>query len=163
MLHLSLYHRHAPLPHHHRRSSSITTSTTKSCPLFRRTPSTAMEVHVAGPHQIATVRCMANQRRVKMVAKQIRRELSDMLLTDKVLQFAVLPEAALDAKHHLIMHPATCYPCSDGCCRTKSGYFSSSSSHSGINRFMALFFAPLLSFYFISPIPMPSFACLCHN
>ncbi|RVW36581.1 putative ribosome-binding factor A, chloroplastic [Vitis vinifera] len=101
MLHLSLYHRHAPLPHHHRRSSSITTSTTKSCPLFRRTPSTAMEVHVAGPHQIATVRCMANQRRVKMVAKQIRRELSDMLLTDKVLQFAVLPEAALGADRYL--------------------------------------------------------------
>ncbi|KAJ9704284.1 hypothetical protein PVL29_002713 [Vitis rotundifolia] len=101
MLHLPLYHRHAPLPHHHRRSSSITTSTTKSCPLFRRTLSTAMEVHVAGPHQIATVRCMANQRRVKMVAKQIRRELSDMLLTDKVLQFAVLPEAALGADRYL--------------------------------------------------------------
>lgn len=60
-----------------------------------------MEVHVAGPHQIATVRCMANQRRVKMVAKQIRRELSDMLLTDKVLQFAVLPEAALGADRYL--------------------------------------------------------------
>ncbi|KAL6346589.1 hypothetical protein AAG906_000207 [Vitis piasezkii] len=44
---------------------------------------------------------MANQRRVKMVAKQIRRELSDMLLTDKVLQFAVLPEAALGADRYL--------------------------------------------------------------
>ncbi|KAL2537734.1 putative ribosome-binding factor A [Forsythia ovata] len=44
---------------------------------------------------------MANPRRVKMVAKQIRRELSDMLLTDKVLQYAVLPEAALGADRYL--------------------------------------------------------------
>lgn len=36
-----------------------------------------------------------------MVAKQIRRELSDMLLTDKVLQFAVLPEAALGADRYV--------------------------------------------------------------
>ncbi|XP_077246214.1 ribosome-binding factor A family protein [Tasmannia lanceolata] len=47
------------------------------------------------------ITCMANQRRVKMVAKQIRRELSDMLLTDKVLQYAVLPEAALGADRYL--------------------------------------------------------------
>nr|GMC82391.1 probable ribosome-binding factor A, chloroplastic [Ipomoea batatas] len=47
------------------------------------------------------VKCMANPRRVKMVAKQIRRELSDMLLTDKVLQYAVLPEAALGADQYL--------------------------------------------------------------
>ncbi|XP_059654032.1 probable ribosome-binding factor A, chloroplastic [Cornus florida] len=59
-------------------------------------------VGVWSPSQrIATTRCMANQRRVKMVAKQIRRELSDMLLTDKVLQFAVLPEAALGADRYL--------------------------------------------------------------
>lgn len=45
--------------------------------------------------------CMANPRRVKMVAKQIRREISDMLLSDKVLQFAVLPEAALGADRYL--------------------------------------------------------------
>lgn len=44
---------------------------------------------------------MANPRRVKMVAKQIQRELSDMLLTDKVLQFAVLPEASLGADRYL--------------------------------------------------------------
>jgi ribosome-binding factor A len=44
---------------------------------------------------------MANPRRVKMVAKQIQRELSDMLLTDKVLQYAVLPEAALGADKYL--------------------------------------------------------------
>lgn len=36
-----------------------------------------------------------------MVAKQIRRELSDMLLTDKVLQYAILPEAALGADRYL--------------------------------------------------------------
>ncbi|XP_052191989.1 probable ribosome-binding factor A, chloroplastic [Diospyros lotus] len=49
----------------------------------------------------AVIRSMANPRRVKMVAKQIRRELSDMLLTDKVLQYAVLPEAALGADRYL--------------------------------------------------------------
>uniref|UniRef100_A0A7N0ZR19 Ribosome-binding factor A n=1 Tax=Kalanchoe fedtschenkoi TaxID=63787 RepID=A0A7N0ZR19_KALFE len=47
------------------------------------------------------VRCMANPRRVKMVAKQILRELSNMLLTDKVLQYAVLPEVALGADRYL--------------------------------------------------------------
>lgn len=49
----------------------------------------------------ATIRCMANSRRVKMVAKQIQRELSDMLLTDKVLQYAILPEASLGADKYL--------------------------------------------------------------
>ncbi|XP_073309022.1 probable ribosome-binding factor A, chloroplastic [Primulina huaijiensis] len=48
-----------------------------------------------------TIRCMAHPRRVRMVAKQIMRELSDMLLTDKVLQFAILPEAALGADRYL--------------------------------------------------------------
>ncbi|XP_010940991.1 probable ribosome-binding factor A, chloroplastic [Elaeis guineensis] len=48
-----------------------------------------------------TVRCMANQRRVKMVAKQIMRELSEMLLRDKNLQYAVLPEASLGADRYL--------------------------------------------------------------
>lgn len=48
-----------------------------------------------------TVICMANPRRVKMVAKQIRRELADMLLTDTVLKCAVLPEAALGADRYL--------------------------------------------------------------
>ncbi|BAT77541.1 hypothetical protein LR48_Vigan04g248200 [Vigna angularis] len=47
------------------------------------------------------IRCMANPRRVQMVAKQIRRELSDMLLTDKVLQYAVLPETSLGADRYL--------------------------------------------------------------
>ena len=36
-----------------------------------------------------------------MVAKQIRRELSDMLLTDNVLQHAILPEVALGADRYL--------------------------------------------------------------
>ncbi|GAU22099.1 hypothetical protein TSUD_310030 [Trifolium subterraneum] len=36
-----------------------------------------------------------------MVAKQIRREISDMLITDNVLQFAVLPEASLGADAYL--------------------------------------------------------------
>ncbi|KAK4742283.1 hypothetical protein SAY87_000284 [Trapa incisa] len=51
--------------------------------------------------KVGAVRCMANPRRVKMVAKQIRRELSDMLLTDKVLQYAILPEASLGADRYL--------------------------------------------------------------
>lgn len=36
-----------------------------------------------------------------MVAKQIQREISDMLLTDNVLQFAILPEAELGADRYL--------------------------------------------------------------
>lgn len=48
-----------------------------------------------------SIRCMAKPRRVAMVAKQIRRELSDMLLTDTVLQYAILPEAALGADRYL--------------------------------------------------------------
>ncbi|KAB2603259.1 ribosome-binding factor A [Pyrus ussuriensis x Pyrus communis] len=48
-----------------------------------------------------TIRCMANPRRVAMVAKQIRRELSDMLITDKVLQYAILPEVSLGADRFL--------------------------------------------------------------
>lgn len=36
-----------------------------------------------------------------MVAKQIQRELSDMLLTDKVLQYAILPEVSLGADRYL--------------------------------------------------------------
>ncbi|GAB4855280.1 hypothetical protein Ancab_023900 [Ancistrocladus abbreviatus] len=58
--------------------------------------------HLPYPHSITTtIKCMANPRRVKMVAKQIRRELSHMLLTDKNLQYAVLPEAALGADRYI--------------------------------------------------------------
>ncbi|XVE67079.1 hypothetical protein DITRI_Ditri08aG0131200 [Diplodiscus trichospermus] len=66
------------------------------------TPKPAAHVHLrSNSTRGATIKCMANPRRVKMVAKQIRRELSDMLLTDKVLQYAVLPEAALGADRYL--------------------------------------------------------------
>ncbi|KAM1086289.1 hypothetical protein ACFX2I_011876 [Malus domestica] len=44
---------------------------------------------------------MVNPRRVAMVAKQIKRELFDMLLTDEVLQYAILPEVSLDANRYL--------------------------------------------------------------
>lgn len=54
-----------------------------------------------GRSSSSTIRCMANPRRVKMVAKQIMRELSDMLLTDTVLQYAILPEASLGADLYL--------------------------------------------------------------
>ena len=60
---------YAHLPHRHRPSPTITTSVTKSFPLFKKTLSAAMEIHVVGLHQVTTARCMANQRRVKMVAK----------------------------------------------------------------------------------------------
>lgn len=36
-----------------------------------------------------------------MVAKQTRKELFDMLLTDKVFQFAILPKATLDTNYYL--------------------------------------------------------------
>ncbi|VFR00059.1 unnamed protein product [Cuscuta campestris] len=47
------------------------------------------------------VKCMANPRRVKMVASQIKREISDMLLTDKVLKSAIMPEYGLGADLYL--------------------------------------------------------------
>uniref|UniRef100_A0A0E0HKM4 Ribosome-binding factor A n=1 Tax=Oryza nivara TaxID=4536 RepID=A0A0E0HKM4_ORYNI len=50
---------------------------------------------------LRVVRCMAKERRVRMVAKQIQRELADMLTRDPVLQRAVLPEAALGADQYL--------------------------------------------------------------
>ncbi|TYH91232.1 hypothetical protein ES332_A13G103400v1 [Gossypium tomentosum] len=47
-------------------------------------PKPTAHIHLrSNPTTGATVKCMANPRRVKMVSKQIRRELSDMLLTDK--------------------------------------------------------------------------------
>ena len=45
--------------------------------------------------------CMAHPRRQKMVAQQIKRELSEMMLYDKVLREAVVPEAALGADMYL--------------------------------------------------------------
>ncbi|CAL5044778.1 unnamed protein product [Urochloa decumbens] len=53
------------------------------------------------PSSLRMVRCMAKERRVRMVAKQIQRELADMLTRDPVLQRAVLPEAALGADRYL--------------------------------------------------------------
>jgi ribosome-binding factor A len=50
---------------------------------------------------LRVVRCMAKEKRVRMVAKQIQRELADMLTRDPVLQRAVLPEAALGADRYL--------------------------------------------------------------
>ncbi|XBI34973.1 hypothetical protein VPH35_120718 [Triticum aestivum] len=53
------------------------------------------------PTSLRVVRCMAKERRVRMVAKQIQRELADMLTRDPVMQRAVLPEAALGADRYL--------------------------------------------------------------
>lgn len=44
---------------------------------------------------------MAHPRRVKMVAQQIKREIGDMLIKDKVIQHAILPETALGADMYL--------------------------------------------------------------
>jgi ribosome-binding factor A len=60
---------------------------------LRRLPAAALSLRV--------VRCMAKERRVRMVAKQIQRELADMLTRDPVMQRAVLPEAALGADRYL--------------------------------------------------------------
>ncbi|OMO74417.1 Ribosome-binding factor A [Corchorus capsularis] len=85
-----LLHHHFPITTVNLRPSSFLT--------LKPTP----QIHLRSePTRAATIKCMANPRRVAMVAKQIRRELSDMLLTDKVLQYAVLPEAALGADRYL--------------------------------------------------------------
>lgn len=44
-----------------------------------------------------TVECMANERRVLRVAEQIRRELSEMFIHDKVVKEAISPERAFGA------------------------------------------------------------------
>ncbi|XP_071935353.1 probable ribosome-binding factor A, chloroplastic [Coffea arabica] len=90
---------------------TITTCSTTTASSGRFTPSILSPMSTTKlprPQQITPVscrrcriKCMANPRRLKMVANQIRREISDMLITDKVLQCAVLPEAALGADRYL--------------------------------------------------------------
>ncbi|KAK2665466.1 hypothetical protein Ddye_004040 [Dipteronia dyeriana] len=97
----SLLHTNPPpffSPHNHSHHSPLSITTVHSCVWTRK--STA-PVHLLTTGMRRMIKCMANPRRVKMVAKQIMRELSDMLLSDKVLQFAVLPEAALGADRYL--------------------------------------------------------------
>jgi len=65
---------------------------------FARVPPSSLR---PPPSSLRVVRCMAKERRVRMVAKQIQRELADMLTRDPVLQRAVLPEAALGADRYL--------------------------------------------------------------
>ncbi|CAH9108190.1 unnamed protein product, partial [Cuscuta epithymum] len=88
------------------RSSSITNSNNASpsisAPsLLRHVLLHRLFTSRGGYRRGGLVKCMANPRRVKMVSNQIRRELSSMLLTDKVLQYAILPEAALGADMYL--------------------------------------------------------------
>ncbi|EXB61806.1 putative ribosome-binding factor A [Morus notabilis] len=90
----SLSHRHAPSS-----TSSSSVSSTSSLSFRFRTLRSTARIHPASHG--AVIRCMAKPRRVAMVAKQIRRELSDMLLTDTTLQYAILPEAALGADRYL--------------------------------------------------------------
>ncbi|KAK9129565.1 hypothetical protein Sjap_010052 [Stephania japonica] len=100
--HLLLFHQQCPpliQPHY------LPQSHNNHCPslTLRTTPSSATTIPITNHTHVfrSTIKCMANPRRVKMVAKQIQRELSDMLLTDTVLQHAILPEAALGADRYL--------------------------------------------------------------
>ncbi|KAL8143764.1 hypothetical protein V2J09_016796 [Rumex salicifolius] len=68
---------------------------------YNSTKSSQLVVYPLRTSGWSSVKCMATPRRVKMVAKQIQRELSDMLLTDKNLQYAILPEASLGADRYL--------------------------------------------------------------
>ncbi|KDP27625.1 hypothetical protein JCGZ_19630 [Jatropha curcas] len=96
---LQLLYPHQPLFSSQRNSSPITTVHSNLVPIW--TPTSMATVHFQSKPLINSITCMARPRRVKMVAKQIQRELSDMLLTDKVLQYAILPEAALGADKYL--------------------------------------------------------------
>ncbi|KAJ3672678.1 hypothetical protein LUZ60_007399 [Juncus effusus] len=49
----------------------------------------------------ARVICMAKERRISQVSKQIMRELSDLLARDQVVKSAILPESALGADFYL--------------------------------------------------------------
>ncbi|KAJ8450954.1 hypothetical protein Cgig2_032579 [Carnegiea gigantea] len=107
MSHLVLHH----LPCHHF-SAFLSSSSSSSSSMSSISKSTmgASTVEFRGyrnplgvpwAHLNRTIKCMANPRRVAMVAKQIMRELSDMLLTDTRLRSAILPEAALGADRFL--------------------------------------------------------------
>ncbi|XP_061977877.1 probable ribosome-binding factor A, chloroplastic [Populus nigra] len=99
-VHRHLLHQPQPLLTYQSNFLPITTLYSTSFPI--RSPKSTVPIHLQKPFMYGTtIKCMANPRRVKMVAKQIQRELSDMLLTDKVLQYAVLPEAALGADKYL--------------------------------------------------------------
>uniref|UniRef100_A0A2P2L0V1 Ribosome-binding factor A n=1 Tax=Rhizophora mucronata TaxID=61149 RepID=A0A2P2L0V1_RHIMU len=105
MLHAHLHHlrQQYPLFTLHRSSPPITAVCSTIANPIRFVKRT-VPIHLfrtSSRPSLTTIRCMANPRRVKMVAKQIQRELSDMLLTDKILQYAVLPEAALGADRYL--------------------------------------------------------------
>ncbi|KAJ9132778.1 hypothetical protein P3X46_033615 [Hevea brasiliensis] len=95
MLHLHLH----PILTSPRNSPPITTVHSNLFPIW--TSTSMAPVHLRPKPLINSITCMAKPRRVKMVAKQIQRELSDMLLTDTVLQYAVLPESALGADRYL--------------------------------------------------------------
>ncbi|KAH7835009.1 hypothetical protein Vadar_022009 [Vaccinium darrowii] len=104
MPHLLIYQPHLQhtlsKPHHHRPLQPPPPSTTslfQRCGVVLRPPPPPLKMN----RNARVVKCMANPRRVEMVAKQIMRELSDMLLTDRVIQSAVLPEAALGADLYL--------------------------------------------------------------
>lgn len=83
------------------RPSPPLTATTRWCCLSTLVPSSIRFPLKNSSSSSRLVICMAKERRVKMVGKQIQRELSDMLLTDQVLQYAILPEAALGADRYL--------------------------------------------------------------
>ncbi|CAK7329584.1 unnamed protein product [Dovyalis caffra] len=102
MLNVQLHHlrQTQPLLTSHPNLPPFTTVHSTSFPI--RSPKSMVPIHFQKPLIYGTtIKCMAKPRRVKMVAKQIQRELSDMLLTDKVLQYAILPEAALGADRYL--------------------------------------------------------------
>ncbi|KAE9597890.1 hypothetical protein Lal_00029602 [Lupinus albus] len=88
----------ASCPWRHRIISPAVASLTTMTPILRHDWFSGKKGILMGR---MTIKCMANPRRVKMVGKQIQRELSDMLLTDKVLQYAILPEASLGADRYL--------------------------------------------------------------
>ncbi|KAL5858370.1 hypothetical protein ACOSQ3_005828 [Xanthoceras sorbifolium] len=92
-----------PLLSPHRSHSPLSITAVRSGAWTRKSMASVHQLTGSSTQRTTTttIKCMANPRRVKMVAKQIMRELSDMLVTDKVLQFAVLPEAALGADRYL--------------------------------------------------------------
>ncbi|KAJ8767191.1 hypothetical protein K2173_013588 [Erythroxylum novogranatense] len=97
---IHLTHNQLLISPYHRSPPFLTTVNSAALP-FQTLKPTIPVVRRTVSRPLTTTRCMANPRRVKMVAKQIQRELSDMLLTDKVLQYAILPEAALGADRYL--------------------------------------------------------------
>ncbi|KAF3324736.1 hypothetical protein FCM35_KLT10893 [Carex littledalei] len=89
------------------RATSLQSAFAYASPIhFPSTPTLSLAALVATTREDkrergAGVRCMAKEKRVDMVSKQIMRELAEIIDRDQVVRHAILPESALGADLYL--------------------------------------------------------------